>query len=131
MKKIIKYFGILTIILTITSCEEEEWLAPDIEITNVYSITNITGLDVVKINVYKEKPLIIEYATDVVLNNYNSSNFINSSTDTNIEFSVNKISGDSTISYAVIADKTTGNGTLTINDTSEYAINVSEIEVYN
>lgn len=131
MKNIIKYIAIFSVIFTLTSCDEKEWLAPDIEATSVYSITDITGFTAVKINVYKEKPLIIEYATSVALKNYTSSTFVDASTDTTISFSVNKVTADGTVSYSVTADKITGVGSLTVDGATVYAIKVSDIQLYN
>lgn len=131
MKNIIKYFALFSIILTMVSCDEKEWLAPDIELTSVYSITNITNLGVVKINVYKQKPLIVEYVTNVNPKNYTSSGFVDSSTDTTIEIAFNKVVEGGQVSYAVFADKATGVGSITVNGTSVYTIKISEIEVYN
>lgn len=131
MKNIIKFFALFSIVLTLISCDEKEWLQPDIDLTIAYSITNITGLGAVKINVYKEKPLIVEYTTSVALKNYDSSTFVDSSDDTTINFTVNKIANGGTISYAVSADKISGIGSLTVDGGSVYTIKVAEIQLYN
>jgi len=133
MKKNIKYLGLFAIILAFFSCTEEtNFKEPDIALVPVYAITNIVGANApFAINVYKEKPLIIEYTTSVNPNSFTSSGYVDSSTATNFEFAVNKLANGTVVSYRVSADKVSGNGTLTVDNVTVYTIKVAEKQVYN
>lgn len=133
MKNLIKYIGVSLIIITFSKCEEKSnFTEPNIQLVPVYTITNISGSNTpVKINIYKEKDLIIEYVSEVNPLSFSSSNFVDSSTDLFYEISVNKIDGQSTINYVISANKATGFGTITIDATTTYNITISEEEVYN
>jgi len=145
MKKIIKYVMLLSIIVTSFSCDEKEWLQPDVALTPIYALTDISGANAPNaINIYENIALIVEYKSDVLLSSFMSSNYVDSSTETMYEISVDKIiqfqPGDNgvdaiTITYKVSADKITGLGTLTeiSEDGSELIRNImiSESEVYN
>jgi len=132
MKNLVKYFGISLIILASFGCEEEaNFIEPTIELTTVYSLTNISGNTPVKINIYRNKNLIIEYASGVNPLSFSSANYSDTSTDTNYEISVSKVDNQNTVSYVISADKVSGSGTLTIDATSVHNISISEEEVYN
>lgn len=133
MKKILKYLTVLFIAVSITGCEEEDnFKASDVSLTPIYSITEISGNgNPFKINIYKQKSLIIEYATSVNAESFTSAQFSDTSTTTNYEVSVNKLDDGTTYAYVLSADKTTGDGTLTIDGNTVYTVKVSEVEVYN
>ena len=132
MKKIIKYFTIILVVFSFTSCEEESnFKDADISLTNVYSITEISGGSPFKINVYQSKNLIIEYQTESSVESFVSSGFSDTSDATNYMFSVDKIDDTNTINYQVTADKTTGVGTLIINGTTTQTIMLENTQVYN
>ena len=133
MKNLIKYIGVSLIILTFFGCEEKSnFIEPDIQLVSVYTLTNISGSNTpVKINIYREKELIIEYASEVNPLSFSSSNYADTSTDLFYQISVNKIDGQSTMNYVISANKTTGFGTLTIDATTTYNISISEEEIYN
>lgn len=132
MKKIIKYFTIILVVFSFTSCEEESnFKDADISLINVYSITEISGGSPFKINVYQSKNLIIEYQTESSVKSFVSSGFSDTSDATNYMFSVDKIDDTNTINYQVTADKTTGVGTLIINGTTTQTIMLENTQVYN
>jgi hypothetical protein len=133
MKSILKYLSSIVIILIVFSCtEEDHFLEPDIALTPVYSITDIQGSNTpFKINVYREKNLIIEYISQVNPLSFVSSGYTDSSTDTNYQILVNKIDDSITINYVISADKTTGVGTLTVDSGTVYNIKIIEDSVYN
>ncbi|MDC0177450.1 hypothetical protein OAJ14_04790 [Polaribacter sp.] len=133
MKNILKYITVLTIVLAFTSCEEESnFKDSTVELTPVYSITDITGPNAAfKVNIYKQKNLITEYSTKFNLKSYSSSALSDTSTATNYEVTVNKSDDGTTYAYVLSADKTTGDGTLTIDGNTVYTVKVSEVEVYN
>jgi hypothetical protein len=133
IKNIIKYIAVFAIVFAFASCEEESnFKDSDIALTAVYSITDITGTDApFKVNIYKQKNLITVYATKFNLDSYTSSGFVDTSTDTNYEVTVNKVESDATINYVLSADKITGLGTLTVDGSAVFNVKVSEIEVYN
>jgi hypothetical protein len=145
MKNIIKCLGLLAIVFTLFSCDEESnFLESEIDLVSVYAITDISGGNTpVAINIYQQQNLIVEYISAVNLTSYVSSSFADTSTDTTYEFSVAKIvdivdeegkkTGEEVIGYWVSADKTTGAGTLTVvSDIQEvYQIQVSVKEVLN
>jgi len=133
MKNLIKYISVSLIILISFGCEEESsFMEPDIELVSVYSLTNISGSNTpVKINIYREKDLIIEYASEVNPLPFSSTNYVDSSTDLFYEISVNKVDDQNIINYVISANKATGFGTLTIDTNTTYNISISEEEVYN
>ncbi|GAL63588.1 hypothetical protein [Algibacter lectus] len=136
MKNIIKLLGLLSVVLvTFFSCDEESpFIGPNVELTPVYALTDIIGANApFAINIYREKDLIIEYSTNVNVTSFTSASYADTSTDTSYEISVAKLIGDDIIGYWISADKTTGEGTLTVvTDTQiEYQIKISEKEVYN
>ena len=115
------------------SCEEENnFKESEVSLTSVYSISEISGGSLYKVNVYQKENLIIEYETASFVKKFASSNFSDSSNDTNYMFSVDKIDeAGTTINYTVTADKTTGIGNLTINGTISYNIKLKDAQVYN
>jgi hypothetical protein len=135
MKNIIKCFALIAITFSLFSCDEESnFIESEIELVNVYSITEITGANApFKINIYKNKSLIVQYNSLVAVTNYASSGYVDASTDTNYEISVDRISNGETVKYTISADKTSGVGNLTIagSSTTVYTIKVVETEVYN
>jgi hypothetical protein len=133
MKNKIKYLGLLTIIIAFFNCSEESnFKEPDIALVPVYAITNIVGTNApYAINIYQQKSLIVEYSTSVNPVNYVSSNYVDSSTETNYEISVSKLVEGGSISYLISADKETGIGTLSVDGGTVYTITISETEVYN
>lgn len=132
MKKIIKYLTIILVVFSYSSCEEESnFKESDISLTNVYSITEISGGSPFKINVYHTKNLIIEYQTESSVKSFVSSGFSDISDASNYSFSVDKIDDTNTINYQVTADKTTGVGTLIINGTITQTIMLENTQVYN
>ena len=135
MKNNIKYLGLFAIILAFFSCSEESnFKDPDIALVPVYAITNIVGSNApFAINIYKEKPLIIVYNTSVNPISYMATGYTDSSTESNYEITVNRVSENDTVIYTITADKTTGVGNLTIvgASTTAYTIKVIEKEVYN
>ncbi len=133
MKTIIAYLSILIIAITFTSCEiKDNFLEPDIELVPVYSITNIKGPNsLFKINIYKQKDLIIEYSSSVNAVSFSSNNYMDTSTDDTYVIIVDKMKEDKIINYAVTADKLTGQGTLTIDGAKTYDILISNDVIYN
>ena len=133
MKNIIKYIAIFAIVFAFSSCDEKNnFEESTIALTPVYTITDITGADAAfKINIYKQLSVIVEYSSAVNVVKYASTGFVDSSTDTNYEVTVNKLDADTTITYVLSADKTTGVGTLTIDSATVFNVKVSEQEVYN
>ena len=133
MKLIYKYITVLILIITFASCEEESnFQESDIALTPVYSLTEITGNNAAfKINIYKQKNIITEYSTKFNLKSFTSSGFSDTSDATNYQVSVSKMEDGNTINYAITADKTTGNGTLTVDGTTSYSIVLEDTEVYN
>jgi hypothetical protein len=133
MKNIIKFIAIFTIVFAFTSCDENSnFEESDIALTPVYSLTEISGANAAfKINIYEQLALITEYATVDKLKSYTSSGFVDSSTDTNYEVTVNKIDDDATMNYVLSADKITGLGTLIVDGVTVFNVTVTEEEVYN
>lgn len=98
MKTIIKYISILVIVLSFTNCESEDnFKDSNIELVPVISLIDITpvvadnpafnqlGLNIsykpFAINIYKEKPLVINYSSEVNAVAYDPIDLINNSTD--------------------------------------------------
>lgn len=133
MKKLIKFFIIFTITLSMFSCDEEtHFIKPDIKLVPVYAITDIVGTGApFAINIYKEKALIVEYINKVNAINYTSTSYADSSTDTDYTISVSKVTAGGSVAYSISASKATGVGTLTVGGGTVYTIKVSEKEVYN
>ncbi|QQY83284.1 hypothetical protein JJL45_04655 [Tamlana sp. s12] len=134
--------GLLACVIMFVACEDESNFKDfDAEETPVYSLTEINNNGPFKINIYQEKPLIIEYATPVNVSNYATKDYSDTSNDTTYEIEVTKIVelldedgeyiGEEEVTYLVNADKTTGQGTLTENGTTVYNVMVTDTEVYN
>ncbi|TYA92141.1 hypothetical protein [Seonamhaeicola marinus] len=132
MKNIQKYIGVLILVFTLFACDEESNFDEfNAVLTPVYSLTNISN-GPHKINVYKEKALIVEYITEVNVKSFQSSGYTDASTDTNFEVSVTKTLEDgSTQALVISADKASGAGTLTIDGTTIHDIVLKEEDVYN
>lgn len=133
MKKIIKIYVVIVMILSFTACDEESNFKNfDAVLTPVYSLTNISN-GPFKINIYREKALIIEYISEVNVVSYKTSNYQDNSTETSYNITVTRVSEDETPSqsYEILADKITGEGTLTINTTDVHNIVLNEVDVYN
>ncbi|WP_299556461.1 hypothetical protein [Seonamhaeicola sp.] len=132
MKSIKTYFGVFVLVLTLISCEEESnFKAFEAALTPVYSLTDISNNGPFKINIYREKSLIIEYRSEVNAESFVSSGFTDASTDTNYEITVSKQTETGMQSYVVSADKASGAGTLTVDGTAVHDIVLNEEEVYN
>lgn len=135
MKNIFKFLNLLIIALTIFNCDEENnFEESNINLVPVYAITNIQGQNNLhSINVYREKDLIIEFYSQVNANNFISSNYVDTSTETNFNFSTSKVIEGETTTYSIIGDKETNSGTLTItnNTVSTHNISITEKDVYN
>ncbi|WP_298493843.1 hypothetical protein [uncultured Algibacter sp.] len=133
MKNIIKILSLLILVLTMYNCDEENnFKESDINLVPVYSLTEINNDGPFKINIYKEKPLIVEYSSNVTLSNYASSGYADTSTDIMYQITVNKIVDGVAVNYVISADKTTGEGTLNIDSgASTHNVLLTEEEVYN
>lgn len=155
MKNIIKLLGIFTLIIAFQSCDEESNFKEfDASLTPVYTLSNISDNNLFKINIYKEKELVIEYASNVNALNFVRSDYADNSTDSNYEL-VWQIIKERTVpdqdndgqddienynvNYTLSANKDSGLGTLsaisTFQDsstsTANYTTTVTENEVYN
>jgi hypothetical protein len=75
MKKFIKFCGVAVLILQFISCNDVERISDvEAELTPIYSITNISGNGLpVAINVYKEKDLVVEYTSTVLLRSFETN----------------------------------------------------------
>lgn len=136
MKNIIKSLALFVLVIAAFSCEEEDYFNEGsegpIELVSIYSITNISGSNVpVKINIYRNKSLIVEYSSSVNATNFVSSGYADSSNETNYQVTVSKMVNGTPVNYVVSADKSTGDGTLTIDGGTARTIKISEKEVYN
>ncbi len=121
------------LVLKMYNCDEENnFKESDINLVPVYSLTEINNGGPFKINIYKEKPLIVEYSSNVTLFNYASPGYADTSTDIMNKITVYKIVDGVAINYVISADKTTGEGTLTIDSgASTHNVLLTEDEVYN
>ncbi len=133
MKKVLKFIAVLAIVFSLTSCDEENnFKESDISLTEVYTLTEIAGPNAAfKINIYRQKNILTEYANSDNLKSFVSSGFVDTSTDTNYEITVNKLEDDSTFNYVLSADKLTGAGTLTVDGITVYNVIVTEDQIYN
>ena len=133
MKTIIKYLSAFALVFFLISCDEENnFDEPNIALTPVYTVSDIQGANTpFKINIYREKSLIIEYSSSVNTSSFESSNYSDTSTESNYTISVDKTTDLGTETYAITADKITGDGTLTVDGSTVFNVTVSEEEVYN
>lgn len=133
MKSIKKSIGILILVLSLFSCDEESnFQKSDIQLVPVYSLTEINNGGPEQINIYRGQPLIIEYSSAVNATSFDSTGYSDNSTDTTYEITVNKMVDGEAVNYVISADKATGEGTLVINSgVSVHNVTVSEEEVYN
>ncbi|MCL7752663.1 hypothetical protein [Polaribacter sp. Z022] len=133
MKNLIKYIAIFAIVFSFTSCDEESnFKESDISLTSVYTLTEITGTNAAfKINIYKQKNILTEYSSVDKLKSYETSGFVDSSTDTNYEVTVNKLDDGVSSSYVLSGDKLTGTGTLTVDGVTVFNVVIAEDQIYN
>lgn len=133
MKNLIKYIAIFAIVFSFTSCDEESnFKESDISLTSVYTLTEITGANAAfKINIYKQKNILTEYSSVDKLKSYETSGFVDSSTDTNYEVTVNKLDDGVSSSYVLSGDKLTGTGTLTVDGGTVFNVVIAEDQIYN
>lgn len=137
MKNILKTITLFCFAILLGSCSKESIFkgTPDIDLVKVYTLSNITGSGLEKINVYQSKTLLIEYQTTTRLNKYNTTNYTDSSDDTTYNIVVTKTDGDESSIYTITGDKTTGTGSLNIDNngtiTNYTNISIVEEQVYN
>ncbi|MGA9639582.1 hypothetical protein [Flavobacterium sp.] len=139
MKNLIKFLGLITLVLIMFSCEEESnFKQSEIELVPVYTLIN-TGTDIVSkggpvsINVYRKKPLLVEYSSSVNATSYAITNYVDTSSETNYEIRFSKVNNGVSVEYTISAVKGTGSGTLSVASAIPvvYPIKISEKEVYN
>ncbi|TXG35145.1 hypothetical protein [Seonamhaeicola maritimus] len=132
MKSIKKYIGVFVMVLALFACDEESNFKDfDAALTPVYSLTDISNGGPFKINIYKEKSLIIEYISEVNAKSFVASGYSDTSTDTTYEITVSKQVDGATVTYVVSADKASGAGTLTVDGATVHDVILSEVEIYN
>lgn len=103
MKKINIISPLLALTLLFSACDEKEWVARDVELVPVYTLSNFTNDKPLSQDVYQTKSLMIEFTTAVQLLTYDLSDFSDNSTDTTYVFS-----------YALTMDQELDNGVDTI-----------------
>ncbi|NIJ45332.1 hypothetical protein FHR24_001800 [Wenyingzhuangia heitensis] len=147
MKNILKKTIFFCFAILLSSCSKESIFegTPNIELTKTYSLSNLTGNSLEKINIYQTESIVIEYLTDTKLNKYTTKNYTDNSTETVYDVTLVKLVPETQedgsiinqeITWVLDGDKTSGTGTLIINDgvnpaTTYTAITISEEEVYN
>ncbi len=147
MKNIFKTITVLFAAILLFSCDENTIFEgdPGIELTPVYSITLLNNNGPFKINIYKEKAILLEYANEEKVTKYSTTNFVDNSTETTYDVTFTQLipedQGDGTIvnqevSYDLDGDKTAGTGTLVINNGIDPAVThagiaITEEEIYN
>lgn len=68
MKRITYILILFVAIVALQSCEKDAYPVPDINLTSVYQLNDIAGENApIKINIYKEKPLMTRYSTSILL----------------------------------------------------------------
>ncbi|OEK07665.1 hypothetical protein A8C32_16940 [Flavivirga aquatica] len=147
---IIKFCCLFTLIFSVIGCgEEAEFQASDIELVPIYYVTDIVGSEAPhSIEVYKEKPLLIEFSSKVQAKSFAISNYQDLSDGTAFNITFDKVvlmeqeDGsfiDVVNSYVINADVLTGDGSIEITwqnsdntfTTETYTIKLVETERYN
>lgn len=143
MKKIIKYISVFAIIL-LSSCSDNEKNLNTVQVTDVYSITDINGVDAVQsITIYRAQPLVVEYINSTSIKSYETTGYVDASDDLTYSMSFNKIivtsqeSGPDLVeelAYVIDADVLLGTGTLTVTNSDlsveVYTISISKANRY-
>lgn len=148
MKNKILLTVVVAITAVFTSCKNEPWPVSDIKLVPVYSITNIQGqVSTYILNVYREKPLLVENLNSSSLVKYTTVDYVDNSTETDfaVTFSVpketkNDVVIQTKIDYNISASKATGIGVIVITkyntddtllQTISLTMKLTQIEKYN
>ncbi|WP_010134786.1 hypothetical protein [Ochrovirga pacifica] len=147
MKKIYKTLSLLFAAMLLFACEENSLFDgdPNLNTSPIYSVSGFNNNRPIKLNIYQQEAFVIEYQTNTTLNKYATKDYVDNSTETTFDVTFVKLVSqeqedgsiiDQEISYDLDGDKTTGSGTLVINDGVNAAITHSGIvileeEVYN
>ncbi|TNJ42390.1 hypothetical protein KFZ70_14505 [Tamlana fucoidanivorans] len=161
MKTINKILGLILLVVVSMSCEEDErFAASDIKLKPIYAITDINKGGPERINVYKEKQLVVTHLNSQSLIGETPTDYTDTSseTDYNFEWTVererpvfdedgqevvdengNVIMETYTVQYTANASKEDGIGTMEVistykedpEETVLHDVTISEEEVYN
>lgn len=129
------------------ACKKDSlWNKPTVKLVPIYHLSNITGTnDLYIVEIYKEKPLIIEFKNISLADSYVSSNYTDNSTATNFNILLTKniekkdtngVIIKSSEKYEVTGVKATNAGNLKVTNADgitvyNYGIKIQESEVYN
>ena len=147
MKKSFIYSSFILLLFVFGACKKDSlWEKTSVKLTPIYQLTNITGTDpLYSVEIYKEKPLVIEFINVSLASSYVSSNYTDNSTATNFNVLVTKniekkeANGAITKSaekYEVTGVKDTNSGNLKVTAADgvtvrNYGIKIQETTVYN
>lgn len=141
-----KLLFISMLMFLLVSCEEKEWKQSDISLVPVYQVDYLSND--MALEIYQEKPLLLEYTNSTLVSAYEMSDYSNTSTDSLYLLSFNRMDSvlvDSTLSlvtkhFDIQAEMANDTGIMNITyihnnlDTvmsSQVDISILESEVYN
>lgn len=140
--------SLFALILLFSGCKQDEWPVADIVQVPVYSLTKIVGTNApFAIDIYKDKPILLEFASSTLVKKLNTLDYLDNSNDTNFmltfkatEKSKSIVGTDTLLNrrYELNALKTTQLGTLKVvtynkmdSIVTNYTIKVAEETRYN
>ncbi len=141
-----KLFLISILTLLLVSCEEKEWQQSDISLVPVFQVDYVNSD--MALEIYKEKPLLLEYSTSTLVSAYTLNDLSDQSTDSLYLISFNRMDSmmvDSAMAqvskyFDIQASIATDTGIMNITyvynnlDTvaaSQVDITIQDTEVYN
>lgn len=141
-----KLFLISILTLLLISCEEKEWKQSDIELVPVFQVDYLNSAEALEI--YQDKPLLLEYKTNTLVSAYEMKSYSNTSTDSLYQISFNRMDSMLVDSALVEVTKYFDISAAMANDTgimdityvyngmdtvanSQIDISIKETEVYN
>ena len=94
INKITLLFSIVTLLFSCSKKSIFDDIEPNIKLTPIYSLTQLPSSLGEKINIYKERLLIIEHLNASSILKYKASNYSDTSDDTTYSIVVTKIDGE-------------------------------------
>ncbi len=148
MKNKVLSIFVLALLFFTTSCDEQQWPVSDVKLVPIYQLTNIVGTNApYSIEIYKEKPLLVEFSNAVNVKSLAYSNYADLSTELNYnmkfkatEKSKSILGADTLLTrrYELNGVKASNTGTLKIvkynktdSTTNSYTIKIADASRYN
>ncbi|GAF02163.1 hypothetical protein [Saccharicrinis fermentans] len=88
MKNLLNILTVVGFVMLLGGCDESEWPESSVKLVPVYSATDIDGEGApFALEIYQEKPLLIEYVNANILNSFSYYDFVDKSSSTRFDLS--------------------------------------------